>query len=46
MKLLFKIIRPPVMLFGLVVELMLIQIAWVVRFVEEYTDEEAKLCTQ
>lgn len=42
MKLLFKIVRPPVMLFGLVVELMIIPIAWVVRFVEEHTDEEAK----
>lgn len=42
MKLLFKIVRPPVMLLGLVVELMIIPIAWVVRFVEEHTDEEAK----
>ena len=42
MNLLFKIIRPPVMLFGLVVELMLIPIAWVVRFVEEHTDKEDK----
>ena len=42
MKLLFKIIRPPVMLFGLVIELMIIPIAWVVRFVEEHSDKETK----
>lgn len=42
MKLLFKIIWLPVMLFGLAVELIIIPIAWVVRFVEEHTDEEAK----
>ena len=28
------------MLFGLLVELMIITIAWVVRFVYEHTDEE------
>lgn len=42
LKLLFKIIRPPVMLFGLAVELMIIPIAWVVRLVDEHIDEELK----
>lgn len=42
MKLLFKIILPPVMLFGLAVELMIIPIALVVRFVDEHIDKELK----
>ncbi len=40
MKVLLRFLRPPVMLFGLVIELMIIPIAWVVRFVEEHTDKE------
>lgn len=42
MKLLFKIIWLSVMLCGSAVVLMLIPIAWVVRFLEEHTDEEIK----
>ena len=40
MKVLLRFLRPPVMLLGLAIELMLIPIAWVVRFVEEHTDKE------
>lgn len=42
MKLLIRFLRLPLMALGIAIELMLIPIAWVVRFVEEHTDEEAK----
>ena len=42
MKALLRFFRLPLMAIGFAVELMLIPIAWVVRFVEEHIDEEAK----
>lgn len=41
-KALLRFLRLPLMAIGIAIELMLIPIAWVVRFVEEHTDEEAK----
>ena len=42
MKTLLRFLRLPLMAIGIAIELMLIPIAWVVRFVEEHTDDEAK----
>lgn len=42
MKLLLGFFRLPLMTLGIAIELMLIPIAWVVRFVEEHADEEEK----
>ena len=42
MKALIRFLRLPLMAIGIAIELMLIPIAWVVRFVEEHTDKEAK----
>lgn len=42
MKLLLRFFRLPLMALGIAIELMLIPIAWVVRFLEEHTDEEEK----
>lgn len=42
MKALIRFLRPLLMAIGIAIELMLIPIAWVVRLVEEHTDEEAK----
>ena len=42
MKTLLIFFRLPLMAIGIAIELMLIPIAWVVRLVEEYTDEEEK----
>ena len=43
MKALLRFFRLPLMALGIAIELMLIPIAWVVRFVEEHTDEEATM---
>lgn len=42
MKLLLRFFRLPLMALGIAIELMLIPIAWVVRFLDEHTDEEEK----
>lgn len=42
MKLQLRFLRSLLMAIGIAIELMLIPIAWVVRFVEDHTDEEAK----
>lgn len=42
MKLQLRFLRLPLMAIGFAIELMLIPIAWVVRLVEEHTDEDAK----
>ena len=42
MKTLLIFFRLPLMAIGIAIELMLIPIAWVVRFVEEHTDKETK----
>ena len=42
MKAPLRFFRLPLMAIGSAIVLMLIPIAWVVRFVEEHTDEEAK----
>lgn len=42
MKTLLRFFRLPLMAIGFAIELMLIPIAWVVRFVEEHIDEEEK----
>ena len=42
MNALLRFFRLTLMAMGIAIELMLIPIAWVVRFVEEHTDEEAK----
>lgn len=42
MKALIRFLRPLLMAIGIAIELMLIPISWVVRLVEEHTDEEAK----
>lgn len=42
MKSLLRFLRLPLMAIGITIELMLIPIAWVVRFVEEHTDKESK----
>ena len=42
MKELLRFLRLSLMAMGFAIELMLIPIAWVVRFVEEHTDEEWK----
>lgn len=42
MKSLLRFFRLPLMAIGIAIELMLIPIAWVVRFVEEHTDKEEK----
>lgn len=42
MKTLLRFFRLPLMALGIAIELMIIPIAWVVRFVEEHTDEEEK----
>ena len=42
MKALLRFFRLPLMALGIAIELMIIPIAWVVRFVEEHTDEEAE----
>ena len=42
MKSLLIFFRLPLMAIGIVIELMLIPIAWVVRFVEEHSDKEDK----
>lgn len=42
MKALLRFFRLPLMAIGITIELMLIPIAWVVRFLEEHTDEEEK----
>lgn len=42
MKSLLRFFRLPLMAIGFAIELMLIPIAWVVRFVEEHTDKEDK----
>lgn len=42
MKALLRFFRLPLMAIGISIELMLIPIAWVERFVEEHTDEEEK----
>ena len=42
MKALLRFFRLPLMAIGIAIELMVIPIAWVVRFVEEHIDEEAK----
>ena len=42
MKVLLRFFRLPLMAIGFAIELMLIPIALVVRFVEEHTDKEAK----
>lgn len=41
MKAIIRFLRLPLMAIGITIELMLIPIAWVVRFVEEHIDEEA-----
>lgn len=41
MKALLRFFRLPLMVIGIAIALMLIPIAWVVRFVEEHIDEEA-----
>lgn len=42
MNTLLRFFRLPLMAIGIGIELMLIPIAWVVRLVEEHTDEDAK----
>lgn len=42
MKTLLRFLRLPLMALGFAIELLLIPIAWVVRFVEEHTDKEEK----
>lgn len=42
MKSLLRFFRLPLMVIGFAIELMLFPIAWVVRFVEEHFDNEAK----
>lgn len=42
MKDLLRFLRLPLMAIGFAIELMLIPIAWAVRFVEEHTDKEDK----
>lgn len=42
MKALLRFFRLSLMAIGIAIELMLIPIAWAVRFVEEHTDKEAK----
>lgn len=42
MKSLLRFLRLPLMAIGITIELMLIPIAWVVRFVEEHFDKEDK----
>ena len=42
MKEMLRFLRLSLMAMGFAIELMLIPIAWVVRFVEEHTDEEAE----
>ena len=42
MKELLRFFRLPLMAIGIAIELMLIPIAWAVRFVEEHTDNEVK----
>lgn len=42
MNVLFRFFRLLLMAIGIAIELMLIPIAWVVRFVEERTDKETK----
>ena len=41
MNALLRFLRLPLMTIGITIELMLIPIVWVVRFVEEHFDEEA-----
>lgn len=41
MKALLRFFQLPLMAIGFAIELMLILIAWAVRFVEEHTDKEA-----
>lgn len=41
MKVLLRFLRLSLMSIGIAIELMLIPIAWAVRFVEEHTDNEA-----
>lgn len=40
MNILFRFFRLPLMVIGSAIVLMLIPIAWAVRFVEEHTDKE------
>ena len=42
MKLQLRFLRSLLMAIVIAIELMLIPIAWVVRFVEDHTDEDAK----
>ena len=42
MNALLRFLRLPLMAIGFAIELMLILIAWVVRFVEEHMDKETK----
>ena len=42
MNALLRFLRLPLMAIGFAIELMLIPIDWVVRFVEEHTDKETK----
>lgn len=42
MKALLSFFRLPLIAIGIAIELMLIPIAWAVRFVEEHTDKEVK----
>ena len=42
MKVLLSFFRLTLIAIGIAIELMLIPIAWAVRFVEEHTDKEAK----
>ena len=42
MNALLRFFRLPLMAIGFSIELILIPIAWVVRFVEEHTDKETK----
>lgn len=42
MKAMLRFLRLPLMAIGIAIELMLIPISWVVRFVEEHTDKEVK----
>ena len=42
MNALLRFLRLPLMAIGFAIELMMIPIAWVVRFVEEHTDKETK----
>ena len=42
MNALLRFLRLPLMAIGFAIELILIPIAWVVRFVDEHTDKETK----